>query len=462
MLTRKLRRKRVRKYHGKYPSKISGLPLDVYASQLQFVRSLDRLLTSYTGAAIEVRRSSDNAVQEFNYVKDYIDTVSILAFVGANNGFISGYYDQVSGVKTTITVTAEQQQIVNAGAMVDYTDKYLLEIPQKTTLTIAGIACTNRAKNLNMRSYIGFKGSMNITGFNSDYVFPIKCGAGLMDFSIINTVELFWYDADGNINTVDHPAPVLVNAGVTYAFSQSFMGTTINVAGNNTGANWTGDVKDLPRFNYRLNIWGSSNLTGDVINLPRVTYYLDIGGCTSLTGNVLNLPRLTYYLSMWDCAAFTGNVNDLPRVTNTLDMGGCLLLTGSLANLPRVTYFCSMWSCALLTGTVADLPSVTYYLNIEGVVLITGNLSGLPAVSYYLKITYTYLLSGIYTPHPDASRLYFDETGMSANDTDQTIINLAAITSVAAGGILRVKNNRTAASDAAVAALAGKFAITYV
>ena len=462
MLTRKLRRKTVRMYHGRYPSKISGLALDAYASELQFVRSLDRLLTSYTGAAIEVRRSSDDAVQEFNYVKDYIDTVSILAFVGANNGFISGYYDQVSGVKTTITVTAQQQQIVNAGVMVDYQDKYLLEIPQNTTLTVSGIACTNRAKNLNMRSYIGFKGSKNITGFKSDYVFPIKCNAGLMDFEILNTTEIFWYDADGNISTADKPSPVLINAGNTYAFSQSLMGTTINVAGNNIGAGWTGDTKDLPRFNYRLSIWGCSNLTGDLINLPRVTYYLDIGGCTSLTGNVLNLPRVTYYLSMWDCAAFTGNVNDLPRVTNTLDMGGCSLLTGSLANLPRVTSFCSMWSCALLTGSVADLPAVTYYLNIEGVVLITGDISGLPAVSYYLKITYDYLLSGIYTPHPDASRLYLDENGMSANDTDQSLINLAAITSVVAGGILFVKNNRTAASDVAVAALAGKFTITYV
>jgi hypothetical protein len=58
--------------------------------------------------------------------------------------------------------------------------------------------------------------------------------------------------------------------------------------------------------------------------------------------------------------------------------------------------------------------------------------------------------------------MYLHATAMIANDTDQTIINIAAITTVVSGGILHIKNNRTSASDAAVASLAGKFTITYV
>lgn len=56
--------------------------------------SLRKLRTAYTGNCIRVRRSSDNAEQDFGFVNNVLDTASLLTFVGANSGFVTTWYDQ--------------------------------------------------------------------------------------------------------------------------------------------------------------------------------------------------------------------------------------------------------------------------------------------------------------------------------------------------------------------------------
>jgi hypothetical protein len=499
MLTRKLRRKTLKKFHSSKISKRSG----IYGRALS-IYSLYKLI-KYTGNAIEVRRSSDNAVQEFGYVNNYIDTTSILAFTGAGNGFISGYYDQVSGVKTTISNTAQQQQIVNGGTMITYTAKYTLDVPKNTSLSISGIAQTNRIKNLNAVSYVSFRGAKSITGYSQDYVYPIKCSAGVMDFGLTNGAGIFWYDADGNTSVAAKPSPNLVNAGITYMFATNIPASNLTLSANNTDDRLIGDTTDFPTLGYVLSIgncskltgnvkylprvintismWGCSLLTGNVADLPRVLSSLDMGGCSLLTGNVADLPRVNYLLSMWSMPLLTGNVVDLPRVTYNLS-AECPFLTGDVADLPRVTNSLGLSGVTLLTGNTADLPSVTDTLDIGGLTLltgdvanipsvgtrlvmwgcdhVTGDIADLPSVSNQVDVGGCVLLVGFYTPLNTTLTLYFSGTNMSPSDTDQTLINLAAITTVAAGGTITVKTNRTAASNAAVAALAGKFTINYV
>jgi hypothetical protein len=80
--------------------------------------SLRKLRTAYTGAAIRVRRSSDNAEQDINFVGGDLDTSSLLTFCGAGNGFITTWYDQSgNGLNLTMTVAANQPRIVNAGVI---------------------------------------------------------------------------------------------------------------------------------------------------------------------------------------------------------------------------------------------------------------------------------------------------------------------------------------------------------
>ena len=85
--------------------------------------SLRKLDKDYTGSAIRVRRSNDNAEQDIGFVSDYLDTASLKTFVGANSGFVVTWYNQSDssgtfGIRNATQATAgNQPRIVNAGAL---------------------------------------------------------------------------------------------------------------------------------------------------------------------------------------------------------------------------------------------------------------------------------------------------------------------------------------------------------
>lgn len=375
---------------------VRHFPLILYKAQLQFVFSDFQLLPGTF--KIEVRESLGNTKQEFDYIDGYIDKPGIQTFVGANSGYISAMYEQKTGVKVDITNTAQQRQIINGGVWINYTNEYNLEIPQNTALTISNIAVLNRLKHMNMCTYIGFKGSITITGYTPDYVFPIKMLANSKnDFGFVNLDDPFWYFRDGVTSQLLNPGITCVPAGNDYAFGTNIRDNDIQLACNTTGANWVGDITDL----------------------PRLTYYLAIGGSSGLTGNIANLPALSTFLSMWGCVLVTGNVSNIPNVNTHLNVG----------------------SCGLLTGLISDMPSVSDTFSVDACVLLTG----------------------VYAPLATTNVMYFSWTGMSATDTDNLLIALAAITTVI-GGTLFIKANRTPASNAAFTHLtvAHTWAITEV
>jgi hypothetical protein len=66
--------------------------------------------------AAVVRRSSDNAEQDIGFTGNGLDSASLLAFVGANSGYVTKFYDQSGNGKDLIQTTASKQyRIVNAG-----------------------------------------------------------------------------------------------------------------------------------------------------------------------------------------------------------------------------------------------------------------------------------------------------------------------------------------------------------
>lgn len=80
--------------------------------------SLRKLSTTYTGNCIRVRRSSDNTEQNIGFVNNVLDTASLLSFVGANNGFITTWYDQSgNAINSTQSNAVNQPRIVNAGSL---------------------------------------------------------------------------------------------------------------------------------------------------------------------------------------------------------------------------------------------------------------------------------------------------------------------------------------------------------
>jgi hypothetical protein len=98
-----------------WPS-FTGL-LDLYPNAA-VAYSLRRLRSGYTGSAIRVRRSSDNAEQDIGFVSNVLDTASLLTFVGAGDGFVTTWYDQSGlGLNATQTTAGVQPEIVLGGVL---------------------------------------------------------------------------------------------------------------------------------------------------------------------------------------------------------------------------------------------------------------------------------------------------------------------------------------------------------
>ena len=110
---------RIRMYLNQPPPVPPGaLLLDTYTGAA-VAYSLRKLRTAYSGNAIRVRRSSDNAEQDFGFVANDLDTASLLTFCGAGNGFITTWYDQSGNANNSVQSTAVNQcQIVSSGALI--------------------------------------------------------------------------------------------------------------------------------------------------------------------------------------------------------------------------------------------------------------------------------------------------------------------------------------------------------
>lgn len=388
-----------------------GLQLDIYLDQLQFAYSLkEQLLSSYTGNIIEVLEDGSDTTKEFKPSTNLPN--EILDFCSVNNGYIVGVYDQINGVKTSITTASQQIQIVDTGDYINFTAKYLLEIPQKTLLTISGIACCNRMKNLLMVNYIGFKDQKSVSGYGNDYVYPLNCSAGTMTFDITGTLERLYYFCNDTISLVYKPT-VTLPTGVNYLFSLGMLSSFVEMA--LVGDKFIGNTADLPRFLEKISLNNCVNVTGKFIDLPRVSYSIDLYN-VRIDDNVADLPRVSFGCGLTLAINITGAVIDLPRVSDSISIYGANKVTGSFADMPLTRYHRHR-NCNLLGGVLPLLP-ISNYIDVAGT------------------------------------------NAMTSNDTDTLLINLAEITTVTSGGQLWIKNNRTSASDAAVASLAGKFTIT--
>lgn len=220
--------------------------------------------------------------------------------------------------------------------------------------------------------------------------------------------------------------------------------------------NITGDLSDLPPLTYYLSLEDCHNITGDLSDLPRLTYSLSLEECYNITGDLSDLPQLTYRLSLEKCSKITGYLSDLPSLTYSLNLRDCYNITGDLLDLPPLTYLLNLEDCSNITGDLSNLPPLTYYLNLDECSSITGDLSDLPPLTYYLRLSGCSNITGILNPTPEISKIYLDYTNLSADDVDQTIINLANNNTEADGTLSMTNLTRTSASDSAYAELQGR------
>lgn len=82
--------------------------------------SIRRINSKYKGAAIRVRRDSDNSEQDIGFTESgELDTSSILSFApGASNVYVTMWYDQSgNGMDQSRTIADQQPQIVSNGTI---------------------------------------------------------------------------------------------------------------------------------------------------------------------------------------------------------------------------------------------------------------------------------------------------------------------------------------------------------
>lgn len=95
-------------------------PLDL-VSGATGAYALRKLAVAYAGAALKVRRSSDDTTQDIGFNGFYLDFAALSAFVGGNNGFVDTWYDQSGNGRNLVQATTTiQPQVVSSGAL--YTD----------------------------------------------------------------------------------------------------------------------------------------------------------------------------------------------------------------------------------------------------------------------------------------------------------------------------------------------------
>jgi hypothetical protein len=82
--------------------------------------SLRKLKSTYAGAAIKVRRSSDNTTQDIGFIGNgEPDQTALLAFVRAGDGFVDTWYDQTGGGKNWTQATLANQPIIATAGVVN-------------------------------------------------------------------------------------------------------------------------------------------------------------------------------------------------------------------------------------------------------------------------------------------------------------------------------------------------------
>jgi hypothetical protein len=97
--------------------------LDTYTGAAVAYSAARRLATAYTGPLIRVRRSSDNTEQDIGYTSgNVLDESALTSFVGANNGFVTTWYDQSgNGKDASQSTAAAQAQIISSGTVIKLT-----------------------------------------------------------------------------------------------------------------------------------------------------------------------------------------------------------------------------------------------------------------------------------------------------------------------------------------------------
>lgn len=159
--------------------------------------SIRKLRTAYTGSAIRVRRSSDNAEQDIGFSGANIDTSALTSFCSGTNGFVTTWYDQSGNAKNaTQTTAANQPQIVSSGSYLGYIENLATSAGQLLNSTY------QYTQSVGFSSFMVVQntGAMVFGGTEGDFFYNVA-QSGASDSSFFNFSTPTLYDNGVSIGT---------------------------------------------------------------------------------------------------------------------------------------------------------------------------------------------------------------------------------------------------------------------
>lgn len=108
--------------------------------------SLRKLRTAYAGAAVRVRRSSDNAEQDIGFSGVDFDAGAFSAFIGGGSGFAAKWYDQTPNARDLVqSIALSQPQVMESTTLAG---KYALSYDGSDDLIGANVGTFSQPNTL--------------------------------------------------------------------------------------------------------------------------------------------------------------------------------------------------------------------------------------------------------------------------------------------------------------------------
>lgn len=265
--------------------------------------SLRKLNTNYTGSAIRIRRSSDNAETNIGFSGRYLDKGAISTFAAGSSAFVTTWYDQSGNARNAVQASAANQpRIVNSGVI-----DTLNGLP--TTYfngTSTGMSFTPNMSGSNAVSTFSFtqKGTSSsanrrllsfvsnaggdynslqsfIIIYNSNSVSNQRNNTGpslAMNYTTVQSPALLTTIISGSINGMAYNNTTLTTAATTnVAFNSP---TTAYIGTSPSSEYWDGFISEMVIYynNQTSNRSGiNDNMNYDYATYPKTTNYW-IGG----------------------------------------------------------------------------------------------------------------------------------------------------------------------------------------
>ena len=185
-------------YYRPFPNNYSYL-LSLYPTT-GFAYSFRKLSSTYSGYCVRVRRSSDNTESSIGFSNNYIDTVSMKSFVGANTGYITIWYDQSGNSYDVSQSTATAQPTIMTSGSINYTNKCVCAIFNGSSNTLVStssfssfgtsVSFSSVVFDKNAGSNYQYQWAVGVTNPTGTKAFISSAAGAYLDWNTYSTI--FW------------------------------------------------------------------------------------------------------------------------------------------------------------------------------------------------------------------------------------------------------------------------------